>query len=214
MPYYIKLNSNLNLNKNILFIHIPKTGGTSIEKYLRNNYKEYLYSIGPYNNLIPNDYCKNHSLQHQEYKYLYKYKDILNININSELLIFTIVRNPYDRIISELFWNYKKTNINKNSTKDDVYNILLKYFMEGDKWDNHEKTQYSFLENENGEIVKNIIILKTENLEEEFKKIGFYDYKSPKNINKNYMKYLNNNSIKLINEKYKKDFIFFNYKML
>jgi hypothetical protein len=210
MPYY----KNLNSNDNILFIHIPKTGGSSIEKYLRINHTENIYSSTPYNNIIPCDYCKNHSLQHQEYKYLYKYKDILNINFDDKLLIFTIVRNPYDRIISELFWNRKKTKINKNSTKDDVYKILLEYFMKGDKWDNHEKTQYSFLEDDNGNIIKNIIILKTENLEEEFKKIGFNDYKSPKSINKNYMKYLNENSIKLINEKYEKDFKFFNYKML
>ena len=31
---------------------------------------------------------------------------------------------------------------------------------------------------------------------------------------KNYFKYLNNNSIKLINKFYKKDFELFNYKML
>ena len=104
--------------------------------------------------------------------------------------------------------------INKDSTKEEVYKILQQYFEKGDIWDNHEKAQYTFLEDENGNIVKDIKILKTESLEQDLHNLGFKDYKSPNGINKNYMKFLNEDSIKLINQKYKKDFELFGYKML
>ena len=93
MPYYP--------NKNILFIHIPKTGGTVIEDEIKKQYNETLYS-GYSNNILEYPYNKI-SLQHQLYTTIYKYKNILNINFNN-IKIFSVVRNPYDRIISDLFW--------------------------------------------------------------------------------------------------------------
>ena len=92
MPYY--------KSKNLLFIHIPKTGGRNVEKNLKSKYKKRLYGglcknvLSPYNKISP---------QHQLYTTLYKYKDKLNINFK-DLKIFTIVRNPYDRIMSDLFF--------------------------------------------------------------------------------------------------------------
>ena len=43
------------------------------------------------------------SLQHQFYTTLYQFKNKLNINFDN-IKIFSVVRNPYDRIISDLFW--------------------------------------------------------------------------------------------------------------
>jgi hypothetical protein len=199
MPYYPE--------KNILFIHIPKTGGRNVEKNLKSKYKEELYGglcknvPSPYNKITP---------QHQLYTTLYKYKDKLNINFK-DLKIFTIVRNPYDRIMSDLFY---LSLINHNSTKDDVYNIIKHDYLYKTR-DNHTLEQYKFITNENSELIPNIKIFKTENFNEINKELNEYldvDINiEKKNVNKDYTKYLNNESIYLINKIYKKDFELFNY---
>jgi len=94
MPYYKE--------GNILFIHIPKTGGSSLETYFENIYTQTCFGFDK-KNILPEN-INNISLQHLTYNTIYKYRDILDVSFNEKLNIITIVRNPYDRIISDLFW--------------------------------------------------------------------------------------------------------------
>ena len=64
-------------NKNVVFLHIPKTGGTSVEHLLKQNYGE-------------EGYGRHYSLRRFEIK---------NKELN-KCLVFTIVRNPFERIAS------------------------------------------------------------------------------------------------------------------
>jgi len=64
-------------NKNVVFLHIPKTGGTSVEHLLKQNYGE-------------EGYGRHYSLRIFEIK---------NKELN-KCLVFTIVRNPFERIAS------------------------------------------------------------------------------------------------------------------
>ena len=50
MPYYKDIHT--------LFIHIPKTGGSSLEKYLQIKSTQTLFS-GPTNDIIPENKLKN-----------------------------------------------------------------------------------------------------------------------------------------------------------
>jgi hypothetical protein len=207
MPYYKDLN--------LLFIHIPKTGGTSLEQYLKKKNTQTLYSTGLYNHILYEKFKLISSLQHLTYKKICKYKNTLEVDFNEDLKIITIVRNPYDRIISDLFYF---DLIKENTTSDEVYEVLKKYIYE-DCHDNHNIPQYEFLINKKNEIIPNVTIFKTETLTEDLKKYGFTDFnlifhKNKQNIKKeNYNTYLNNDSINLINEFYKKDFDFFNYEI-
>jgi len=204
MPYY--------KDKNLLFIHIPKTGGTVIENELKNIYKETLFIPVISNNILPFPF-NNFSLQHQFYTTIYKYRDLLDVDFKN-IKIFTVVRNPYERIISDLFW-YKL--IKKNYTSEQVYNIIKNNYLHRNNLDNHNQPQYKFLVDENNNLIKNIKIFKCENLNDENELIndflGFKINIIQNNVNKDYSKYLNNKSILLINEFYKKDFIMFDYKM-
>ena len=56
----------------------------------------------------------NATLQHQLLRNIYKYSHIFNINLVN-LKIFCVVRNPYDRIISDLFWLKKLIFIHLNT---------------------------------------------------------------------------------------------------
>lgn len=205
MPYYPE--------KNILFIHVPKTGGTVIENELKKKYKQFLYNIKRRNNLLDTPYNKS-SLQHQFYSTIYKYRDRLNIKFD-KIKIFSVVRNPYNRIVSDLFW-FKL--IKKDFTKNQIYNIIKKKYLYRSDLDNHNLPQYKFLTNENLDLYEDIKIFKTEKLNECNDELNEYlnvdiDIKRD-NINKNYMVYLNKKSISLINKFYDMDFKLFNYEQI
>ena len=203
MPYY--------KDKNILFIHIPKTGGTIIENNIKKHTSQTLYS-GFSNTLLDFPYNKK-SLQHQFYTIIYKFRDKLDVNFNN-IKIFSVVRNPYDRIISDLFWF---NLIKKDFTTKQVYDVIKNRYIYRNDLDNHNEPQYKFLIDENSNLNKNIKIFNTETLNEsndELNKfLGFNINIKKDGINKDYNKYLNKKSISLINTFYKKDFELFNYKL-
>ena len=94
MPYF--------RNKHILFIHIPKTGGSSVENLLsENDIMSLKTPCDP--TLLPSPY-NTVTLQHQLYTTIYQYREKFKIEFNDKLRIFAIVRNPYHRLVSELFW--------------------------------------------------------------------------------------------------------------
>jgi len=202
MPYF------KNKDINILLIHIPKTGGTSLEDYFSNKYNIEINekSLHLCHNKAGPDYkFKEQSLQHLRYKDIINNKDYFKIDENN-LKIISVVRNPYTRTVSDLLFTKK---INRNSTKEQTYNQLKKYVNEN--WDNHNIPQYLFLENCN-----NVKILKTENLTEDMKNLGYTDFNNNtynQNI-KDYFLYLNNDSIELINKVYDMDFKLFGYNKI
>ena len=221
MPYFRQ--------DNILFIHIPKTGGTSVEQYFCQKYKMRLDAKSLASNRPTPKY--NSSLQHMTYETIINNKDEFKLNMEN-LTIITIVRNPYSRIISDLFY-YKLITV--NNSKDEVYNIIKQYvteykgnilqykFVTIDNHniprykfvtiDNHNIPQYKFV-TINKELIPNITILRTESLKYDMANIGYTDFNIKINANKNNIDcydYLNDESIKLINDFYDYDFTLFGY---
>ena len=202
MPYYESVN--------LLFIHIPKTGGTVFENKLKKLYVQTLYS-GIGNNILPKPFNKT-SLQHQRYITLYENRMKLNINFEN-IKVFALVRNPYDRVISDLFWHRL---LKKGDSPKEVYNLICNYVKGIKVIDKHHIPQYHYVTDINGELIPSIMIFKTENLNNDNdiinKKLEININIKKSNINKNYSKYLNTKSIKLINKVYAKDFELFDYK--
>ena len=113
---------------NIVFIHIPRTSGTYIEKCLKNKFNfntkkpwwitdlEHLFGVLK---LSKNKYL---TLQH-----LTLYEMIQNnfVNINTTNYIFTVVRNPYDRIISVYNRSFKHISFDEFLLK--VETIISNY---------------------------------------------------------------------------------------
>jgi hypothetical protein len=171
MPYF------KNDDVNILFIHIPKTGGTSLEDYFSSKYniplnKDSLFMYLNKEKRSKMNISINSSLQHMTYQTILKYKKEFNVNFN-DLQIITIVRNPYERIVSDLF--YFKL-INQNNSKDEVFRIIKNNYITRDDLDNHNIPQYLFITNSKNEIVPNINILNTETLTSDMHKLGYSDF--------------------------------------
>jgi hypothetical protein len=219
MPYF------KNNDINILFIHIPKTGGTSVDYYFSSKFNIILNEDSLFStfseeeklNNINNNINIKSNLQHITYTEIIEYNNIFNIDFDN-IKIITIVRNPYERIISDLFW-FSKINldisfskINLDSTKEEVFNIIKEYIQYN--WDNHSLPQHIFVTDDSKQLIPNINILHSENLTYDMQNLGYKDFDLIMNNNKDkldYYNYLNNDSIKFINDYYDYDFILFNY---
>ena len=210
MPYF------KNNKTNLLLIHIPKTGCTSLECYFSMKSNIVLNPDSLYVTTTNTNYFKgvkfDSSFQHLTYNTIMNNKDIFNIE-ETNLQVLSVVRNPYHRIISDLFY-YKK--IKTDSSPEEVHNVIKAYLNENDTLDNHVLPQHKFITDDSGNLVKNIIIARTETLQQDMINLGYTDFNIKINVNqlvnaKLYSEYLNNDSIKLINEYYDKDFTLFNY---
>jgi len=211
MPYF------KNNDVNILFIHIPKTGGSSVDYYFSSKFNiplnnNSLFDFIDNKTKTNKNIIINSSLQHITYKQIIQYNKVFNIDFNN-IKIITICRNPYERIISDLFW-HKKINI--NTSKNEVFNIINEYLV-SDKYDNHNIPQHIFITDNNKKIIDNIHILHTETLTNDMKCLGYDDFNNFINNNPekiNYFNYLNNDSIRVINDFYHYDFVLFNYNKI
>ena len=213
MPYFNKERIN------VLFIHIPKTGGTSLECYFSDKCNiplnsESLYGYLEEKTKLENNIFINSSLQHITYQEIIKYNQFFNINFNNIQLI-TIVRNPYERIISDLFF---LSLMNIESSKEETFAAINNYIF-SNELDNHNKPQHFYFETDNDgdTLLQNIKILHTESLNRDMIELGYIDFNVKEQCNKNkvnYYSYLNNDSIHLINTFYEKDFKLFNYKKI
>lgn len=197
---------------NVLLIHIPKTGGSSIEDYFMGNFQKRC-TIS--NLLVRSDHLviDGHSPQHSTYQELYNDREFLDLDFD-KLTIIASVRNPYHRIISDMFFYHL---LNRDDDSDITY-LKMKEFLDSPKsYDNHKKNQIDFLLY-NGSIPQSIKILRTETLTEDMKSIGYSDFDVEVNVTHkksvDYMTYFNRSSLDLINERYHEDFVQFGYEMI
>jgi hypothetical protein len=83
--------------RQIVFIHVPKTGGTSIEQLLGLDRPECLWSPSPLDGLQP----VNRTPQHYTWGELLPH---LPPGLAARAFKFAFVRNPWDRFLSEYMW--------------------------------------------------------------------------------------------------------------
>jgi len=187
---------NVCKKNNFIFIHIPKTAGSSIYRSLGLQGVRHITQKD-----IIEKQCKN--LNHKK------------------MFKFAFTRNPWDRFLSLYFymtegpdWKKEKTpNIINFSTFVKLY--YYDYKLSGHSvWDAHFKPQIDWID------LKSIdFIGKFENLQEDFNtvcdKINITRKKLPhknKTNHKHYSEYYNKKTRDMIAEKYAKDIEYFGYE--
>jgi len=187
------------------FIHIPKTGGSSIEVVFDLQHKDNLFVPSFTDEIQGVKFAPQHFTHSLINHFKPECKDYFS---------FTIVRNPYSKLISEYFY------INKNFGNNPINNFSEDHF---NKWFDtsltkfdidHKLPQTTFLD------IPVDMVLKLENIEEDWKelnkKLGT-DYKlvhdNKSSINKdNIVGSLNRDTKQKIYNIFKNDFEKLNYE--
>ena len=204
------------LNKKYLFVHINKSGGGVITTNMKKNGKTLL--TGSHR-------CLEMMLDIAKTKY----------NIDKDCLyIFTMVRNPYERMLS-MYLFYHKNNYNAPEffsgvdKIDNDFNKWIEYIYSEHFDRNHSHgdiniykycfcNQLNWLKNNNNKLISVNKIYKYEDKEYEtlFKDIMKLRKYNLKKIHptkhKHYSNYYNQRSIDLVTKHYKEDIDYFNYK--
>lgn len=196
-------------NIKLKFIHITKTSGTYIENIsiIKNIYWGKNDNSLKHNNL-PINY--NPSYWHIPLNMLPKYPYDRNIKL------FTVVRNPYDRIISECFCKWGGKYCSKLDTEDDFNNYIFEQVSKAyDPSFFHFFPQYLYTHYNHKCFVDHILYF--ENIETEFNDLMNlynidikYAYKE-KICHKFTINNISTKNIDLINNIYHYDFVYFNY---
>ena len=178
-------------NKKVLFIHVPKTGGSSIFKFLAEN------------NL--DNWIRTCPTRHDPYFLILK-----NNHINDKIFTFSVVRNPYTRAYS-YFKHFTQVNNISNLKFIDFLNFVRnRQFTKLTPWVSYP--QHHFVSDSIGKFSLSKIY-KFENLKEfendfncKLEKINIGNYKKEE-YNRDY----NEECISLVQYLYYNDFKFFNY---
>ena len=109
-----------------IFVHIPKTAGTSVEHALGLHGDKTSIGLERY----WNQQGQKENLFGGEYQHLTlpEIKRILPRNIFQNFFRFTIIRNPWDRLVSHFAWKDGKWARKEELSKDDFENSLYQFY--------------------------------------------------------------------------------------
>jgi len=182
-----------------IFIHIPKTGGSSIESIFRPSI------------ITKTGICKDIPNKHYTLDSLLKNEEINLSNFFS----FSFIRNPWDKVLSHYLFFIKGGFDHRGS----FFNFV-KYYCDTDHkgWKNNDfLPQFDYLSLDDSLAIN--FIGRFENLQEDFNKacdrIGIARKQLPitnKTKHENYTEYYDNETRQIVAEKYAKDIEYFGYK--
>jgi len=172
----------------LLFVHIPKTGGTSIRSVIQDNWN------------------RKWPMGHDPYFELEKMNQI-----HKDVFSFTVVRNPFTRAFS-YYKHYLMQNNSKDSFEDFLYLVRIKRGTRNTPMILYNQSFYTHNLNGKCKLKKVYKFEKLNKLEDDLNitlpklRVGKYDQEE-------YLKTYNKDNINLVKHIYLEDFCNFNYSL-
>jgi len=190
---------NTFFKKNHIFIHINKTGGSSIAKALGDTEQVHLTA--------------------------YTIKNFMGTKAFNNNYKFTFVRNPYDRVVSQYFYRlqHNQTNLKSNqiSFKDWIRACYVDKKEEYYNFPAMFQNQLDWITDREGNLLVDFIG-KFETINDDFETVcnnlnikeRTLKHERSSSRNKDFLSYYDDESLKTISEIFKKDFEYFGYKIV
>ena len=93
----------ISFQKRFLFVHIPKTGGNSIQTVLRDYSEDEIVAKHSRQDGVERFAVRNPKYKLKKHSALAEYRQALGEEQFAKLFKFTVVRNPWDRMVSFYF---------------------------------------------------------------------------------------------------------------
>ena len=202
----------ISIKNNFLFVHIPKTAGNSIQLVLKE-YSEDKIVTSSNQDSINRFGLRSKKYQLSKHSKLKDYKYELESELYKKLFKFTIVRNPWDRMISFYF------SRNRGHIKWDR-NKFIKFVKKTPSVNSF--LSLGFLNNFGSRAFNNIdFFLRFENLDQDFNKLcdelGIERTKLPhRNISdhKHYSYYYDKELVELVSKRFSSEIKYFGYNYI
>lgn len=212
--------SRMSNKDKIKYIHITKTAGSTIEQIGIDNGIEWgICDTRMKNYPLKEPYASKGIVKHSFWHFPPKY---FKENPYDGYTTFTVVRNPYERIVSEVFFLNREKFDKKNPMSLEFFNKSIKESIEQAMNDDidHYLPQHYYTHSDNVQTVNDII--RFENIGPEFnalmKKYGLnlvLDRNHNAFGNKTFgVNDINKENMRLINEFYHNDFVLFGYSKI
>jgi hypothetical protein len=197
-------------DKKLLFLHIPKTAGQSITKFLlENSNKTYTLKNSDFG-LIYNNKLKFKGPKHYHHLRLDEYHSLRVIDSLEDYFKFTVFRNPYTRFVSA--FNFNKIHHKCETYKEFVSYFKSKEFSKKEDIFRHFVPQLWYIDNNTKNIDKYFFYEDLKELEIFFfKKYGFSKKLGSENISNIKSEKLDNYTKDFVKDFYKKDFELLGY---
>lgn len=123
----------LSFRHNFLFVHIPKTGGNSIQSVMAPYSEDKIVNLNPHQDGVERFEVRRDCFNFVKHSTLSEYSKALNKEIFTRLFKFTVIRNPWDRMISyyfsphrgEVAWNREAFIKLLSEIKTDAHYLLI-----------------------------------------------------------------------------------------
>ena len=197
-------------NYKYVYIHIPKTGGTSVEQSLiQISHPEIVKPVAFWPDVLKEEFVVgNSSNQHWPLDMFDKYTDYKSL---------CTVRNPFSRMVSEFTYIKRGYNMSRAALPNlDFSSFVKQDLIESLAHPFHARRQVDFIHTPTNHVD---YIIKFETLQQDFDtvcdKIGITRQQLPhknKTKHKHYTEYYDDETREIVAEKYAKDIEYFGYK--
>lgn len=165
----------ISLQKKFLFIHVPKTGGNSIQNILKKYSEDKIVTLADHQDGLERFEIKNDKYGIHKHSTLTDYANKIEKELFNDLFKFSTIRNPWDMCVSFYFSPHRgNVQWNREEFKKFIQTVpTLSSYIKVESTIQKIKTKLNLIDKRNAKPLNSDIdfIMRFENLNEDFKKV-------------------------------------------